>query len=196
MSSFLYSFWLKFSGVVLITFYPCGMSFRRTNIFDTFIIERCLHLLIFTLPLFRRVNWEESVAKMNSTEKSHEPLGKIATGLPSVDSSSTNDSESVKRERETYLIVYTCIMVLGTICYVCRSFSFFRMCLRISINLHDMIFRGISRAKMIFFNNNPSGRILNRFARDINNVDSLLPITMVEVLHVSIPSIERIHSLI
>lgn len=48
-----------------------------------------------------------------------------------------------------------------------------------------MIFRGISRAKMIFFNNNPSGRILNRFARDINNVDTLLPNVMFDVCDVS-----------
>lgn len=90
----------------------------------------------------------------------------------------------MKEEREQLLIIYTSIIVLGTICVVCRSFSSFRMCLRISINLHDMIFRGITRAKMTFFHNNPSGRILNRFARDINNIDSLLPSIMIDVLHV------------
>lgn len=49
-----------------------------------------------------------------------------------------------------------------------------------------MLFRGVTRAKMLFFNNNPSGRILNRFARDIYNVDSLLPESMFEVFDVSI----------
>lgn len=63
------------------------------------------------------------------------------------------------------------------------------MCIRISMNLHDMMFRGISRAKMIFFNNNPSGRTLNRFARDIDSVDSLLPTIIVDVLDVSISKI-------
>lgn len=120
--------------------------------------------------------------KINSTKQS---LSINATEVPFNDNSSTNNSDSVTHQREIYLIIYTCIMLIGTFCYLCRSFSFFRMCLRISINLHDMIFRGISRAKMIFFNNNPSGRILNRFARDINNVDSLLPNIMVDVLDVS-----------
>lgn len=124
--------------------------------------------------------------KTNSTEISNEPLTINATEVPFIEKSSTNDSESITHERQVYLIIYTCIMVVGAVCYLCRSFSFFRMCLRISINLHDMIFRGISRAKMIFFNNNPSGRILNRFARDINNVDSLLPNIMVDVLDVSV----------
>lgn len=48
-----------------------------------------------------------------------------------------------------------------------------------------MMFRAISRAKMIFFNMNPSGRILNRFTRDISNVDTLLPIVLVDVIDVS-----------
>lgn len=58
------------------------------------------------------------------------------------------------------------------------------MCLRISINLHDIIFRGVSRTKIIFFNNNPSGRILNRFARDINNIDLFVPNIMMDVADV------------
>lgn len=107
------------------------------------------------------------------------------TKVPSVEIRLAQPLESVTAKREWLIIVYTCIMVLGAICYLSRSFSFYRMCLRISINLHDMIFRGISRAKMIFFNNNPSGRILNRFARDINNVDSLLPNIIVDVFDVS-----------
>lgn len=130
--------------------------------------------------------WEESVQKANitgagGTSKTAVPLQTKAT-----------DSESVVQEREIYIIVYTIIMAIGAICYLSRSFSFYRMCLRISINLHDMIFRGVTRAKMLFFNNNPSGRILNRFARDINNVDSLLPNIIVDVLDVSVFSVERI----
>ncbi|XP_031635556.1 multidrug resistance-associated protein 4-like [Contarinia nasturtii] len=114
------------------------------------------------------VNWEEKIIKNNETKV---PLQRT-----------TSNESSIKENREFLIMMYTSIMVIGTICYLCRSFSFYRMCLRISINLHDMIFRGISRAKMIFFNNNPSGRILNRFARDINNVDSLLPNIIVDVL--------------
>lgn len=107
-----------------------------------------------------------------------------STGAPSTGDSSSEHSNSNQPNREMFLIMYTCIMGVGTLCYITRSFSFFRMCLRISINLHDMIFRGVTRAKMIFFNNNPSGRILNRFARDINNVDSLLPNIMIDVMDV------------
>lgn len=109
-----------------------------------------------------------------------------STGEPLAERHLSEFTQTQEEEREQLLIIYTCIIVLGTICVLCRSFSSFRMCLRISINLHDIIFRGITRAKMAFFNNNPSGRILNRFAKDISNVDSSLPSIMIDVSDVSI----------
>lgn len=49
-----------------------------------------------------------------------------------------------------------------------------------SRNLHDRMFRGITRAWMSFFNANPSGRILNRFSKDIDTVDTFLPLCLFE----------------
>lgn len=173
-----YSLWLNSLGVDPITSYRNGTFLDY--IFDEFWeIHKSRKILKYSL--FYRVIWEEKVGTVNSTE--FRRISNNLTEVPLTDS--TDQSASVVNSRENFLIIYTGIMVLGTIFYLARSFSFFRMCLKISINLHDMIFRGITRAKMIFFNNNPSGRILNRFARDINNVDSLLPNIMVDVLDVS-----------
>lgn len=121
-----------------------------------------------------RVDWEE-LAKTNLSASS---------SINSTQPQST-PTNAVNEKREMYLIIYTCIVVYGIFAYLGRSFTFYRMCLRISINLHDMLFRGVTRAKMLFFNNNPSGRILNRFARDIYNVDSVLPGNIFEVIEVS-----------
>lgn len=120
------------------------------------------------------LKWEEKIKHLNSTETF------------STNSSDIVTSRLFVHKRETLLIFYSSLMLIGISLIMSRSFSFFGMCLRISINLHDMIFRGVTRAQMIFFNKNPSGRILNRFAKDINNVDSLLPPTMIDVLDVSI----------
>lgn len=78
--------------------------------------------------------------------------------------------------------------MLGTtlIVYLLRTFGFFRMCLRISLRLHDRLFRGITRTSMYFFNTNSSGRILNRFSKDIRTVDADLPHTLMDCLSVSL----------
>lgn len=130
-----------------------------------------------------RINWEEDVRKLHTSEKYD-----VASKLNTTDVSLRNQpvSSAFEEKREIFLIIYSCLMILGIIFAVSRSFSFLGLCLRISVNLHDMIFRGITRAKMVFFNNNPSGRILNRFSKDINNVDILLPPTMVDVFDVSV----------
>lgn len=143
-------------------------------------VSLSLNLLWYPIPFdfnvnvqFRhRVNWEEAVAKANLTGMSSEAV--------------TNDSETVSQKRDEYITIYACIIAFATFFYTSRSFAFYRMFLRISINLHDMLFRGVSRAKMIFFNNNPSGRVLNRFAKDINNVDTLLPNVTFDICYVSI----------
>ncbi|KAG4075521.1 hypothetical protein HA402_003346 [Bradysia odoriphaga] len=115
----------------------------------------------------RSVDWEESTSKNNLTD-----YGIV---------SSTAPFESVDDHRRTFLIVYVCVLLLTFICQMARTLSFYELCAIASTNLHDMLFRSVSRAKMIFFNNNSSGRILNRFGADISCVDSVLPNNMHEV---------------
>lgn len=83
-------------------------------------------------------------------------------------------------ERDLYMLTYAILITVAVCAYVYRSFAFFKLFLRASINLHDNLFRGITSANMLFFNSNPSGRILNRFAGDINNIDTNLPPVAIE----------------
>lgn len=84
-----------------------------------------------------------------------------------------------------FVYIYSAIIVLLIIAIILRSFSFFMMCIRISANLHNMLYEGVIRAKMYFFNVNSSGRILNRFSRDIGTIDSFLPTVLVDTINVS-----------
>ncbi|XP_049530637.1 ATP-binding cassette subfamily C member 4 [Anopheles darlingi] len=83
-------------------------------------------------------------------------------------------------ERQQFIWIYSALIVVLVLLVIKRTFSFFYVCLRISMNLHDRLFRGLTRATMHFFNTNPSGRILNRFSKDIGAIDSALPMALLD----------------
>lgn len=95
------------------------------------------------------------------------------------------NEDELQAERQQNIYIYSSSILAVLVLTLTRSFSFFKMCLRASITLHDKLFRGIIRAKMFFFNSHPSGRILNRFSTDIGNIDVHLPIAMMDCLVVS-----------
>lgn len=123
-----------------------------------------------------RVNWEEKIATIHSAQVKNESVS-IAD--------QADDYTSEELTRHQYILMYSILMGVATYVYIHRTFAFFAMCLRASINLHDKIFRGITRATMFFFNNNPSGRILNRFSKDISSIDTILPPALIDCLAVS-----------
>lgn len=88
--------------------------------------------------------------------------------------------------RSAYIYIYTGITVLTIVITLIRSFSFFWACMRASIRLHDRMFRCISRATMRFFNTNTSGRVLNRFSKDMGAVDELLPIALIDSIQIGL----------
>lgn len=114
-------------------------------------------------------------------------------------------------ERLIHIYTLTAIIVCTVIVTFCRSFFFFsvsvsfslfrvrffslislkmffhlllllQLAMRASRNLHNTMFQGVSRARMYFFHTNPSGRILNRFSKDMGQVDELLP-TVADTFH-------------
>lgn len=97
-----------------------------------------------------------------------------------------NESLSVNvSDNSEYIRTYCGLMTAGTIAYSYRTFEFFALCLSASIALHDQLFASIMRAKISFFDSNPSGRIVNRFSKDLINIDSQLGQALIEFLTVS-----------
>ncbi|GLV37821.1 uncharacterized protein CBL_06477 [Carabus blaptoides fortunei] len=78
------------------------------------------------------------------------------------------------------IISYAVVTDLLIMASIGRSFLFFYLCLRGSIKLHDEMFESIVFGQMRFFNMNPSGRILNRFSKDMGSVDEDLPYAMID----------------
>ncbi|KAK5646881.1 hypothetical protein RI129_005345 [Pyrocoelia pectoralis] len=81
---------------------------------------------------------------------------------------------------EAYLYSYGGIIVLIATLTISRNLVFHTICMRSSVTLHYNMFNSIIRGTMRFFNTNPSGRILNRFSKDIGAVDDMLPITTLD----------------
>ncbi|KAK1124888.1 hypothetical protein K0M31_006238 [Melipona bicolor] len=91
---------------------------------------------------------------------------------------STNDTSTENLDVSSmynYIYVYTAIVV-GLFCIgITRSLTFYKVCILCSQKLHDMAFSALIRTSMRFFDTNPSGRILNRFSKDMGAIDELLP---------------------
>lgn len=97
------------------------------------------------------------------------------------DVSNTNTSNSISTEYSFEFTTEICIYIHGGLIAalflfaITRSIGFFSICMRSSQKLHDSMFNGLISTTMRFFDENPSGRILNRFSKDIGAVDELLP---------------------
>lgn len=76
---------------------------------------------------------------------------------------------------EFCLYVYGSLIIALFIIALARSLLFYLLAVRSSQKLHDIMFYNVINASMRFFDTNPSGRILNRFSKDMGSVDELLP---------------------
>uniref|UniRef100_A0A2C9GW86 Uncharacterized protein n=1 Tax=Anopheles farauti TaxID=69004 RepID=A0A2C9GW86_9DIPT len=83
-----------------------------------------------------------------------------------------------------YLYTYGVIIIGVVVFTIFRGYLFFNICMKASRNLHDRMFGRILSAPMRFFDTNPSGRILNRFSKDMGAIDELLPKAMIEAIQI------------
>lgn len=112
------------------------------------------------------------------------------TNLNFNNSSAKSISGLYTEERYHRIIIYLIILLVAILVYILRTFGFYRMCLQISLHLHDVLFRAITRTSMLFFNTNASGRILNRFSKDIRALDVDVPRTLIDSMAVSLKELK------
>ncbi|KAB0798124.1 hypothetical protein PPYR_09117 [Photinus pyralis] len=84
----------------------------------------------------------------------------------------------------TYMYVYSVLILSSMLLTTLRSMLFFKICINASKNLHNIMFSNVLKAKMRFFDTNPSGRILNRFSKDMGAVDEILPRAILETIYI------------
>ncbi|KAH8298106.1 hypothetical protein KR018_006856, partial [Drosophila ironensis] len=79
---------------------------------------------------------------------------------------------------------FTAINIGLITCALLRTLLFFNVTMHSSTELHNKMFEGVSRTALYFFHTNPSGRILNRFANDMGQVDESLPAVMLDCIQI------------
>ncbi|XP_033471881.1 ATP-binding cassette sub-family C member 4-like isoform X2 [Epinephelus lanceolatus] len=83
-------------------------------------------------------------------------------------------------ELKFYLGIYAGLTAAAVVFGYTRSLLIFHGLVRSSQALHNSMFSAVIRTPVRFFDVNPIGRILNRFSKDISQMDSMLPITFVD----------------
>lgn len=78
-----------------------------------------------------------------------------------------DDNTSIVVSTEICVYIYSGLIASIFIIALTRSMSFYSICVKASKHLHDQMFAAVVSTTMRFFHLNPSGRILNRFARDM-----------------------------
>ena len=99
----------------------------------------------------------------------------------------SDDPDSAETKvRNMYLGVYGLLGVLGAIATCLVSLITAIGGLNASTKLHDSMLMSVLRAPMSFFDTNPKGRIVNRFAKDIDYVDTSIPLTFAALMRLGL----------
>ncbi|XP_031636272.1 multidrug resistance-associated protein 4-like [Contarinia nasturtii] len=123
------------------------------------------------------IKQEERMRNLNKTDVSNV---ENATENVIVDPNSNEQDVSFALSTEMCMYIHGALIASIFILGIIRSLSFYVICMRASQNLYNSMFKGIISTAMRFFETNPSGRILNRFSKDIGTVDEWLPKAMLD----------------
>uniref|UniRef100_A0A3Q1C633 ATP-binding cassette, sub-family C (CFTR/MRP), member 4 n=1 Tax=Amphiprion ocellaris TaxID=80972 RepID=A0A3Q1C633_AMPOC len=101
--------------------------------------------------------------------------------LDALNTTITNAQNATQElDRDFYLGIYAGLTGATIIFGFMRNLVLFNVLVRCAQSLHNGMFNTILRTPVRFFDVNPIGRILNRFSKDIGQLDSNMPWTFVE----------------
>ncbi|KAM9830036.1 ATP-binding cassette sub-family C member 4 isoform 1-T1 [Syngnathus typhle] len=105
-----------------------------------------------------------------------------------LDTNSTMEHNVTKVNKELdlgfYLGIYGGLTAATIIFGFVRTLLMFNVLVRSTQALHDKMFSAILRTPVRFFDINPIGRVLNRFSKDVGQLDSTMPWTFVDFIQV------------
>ncbi|XP_050370619.1 ABC transporter C family member 12-like [Argentina anserina] len=83
----------------------------------------------------------------------------------------TDQSTSKSYAPGFYILIYAILSIGQVTVTLTNSFWLITSSLRAARKLHDALLQAILKAPMVFFHTNPTGRIINRFAKDLGDID-------------------------
>uniref|UniRef100_A0A3P8TTG4 ATP-binding cassette, sub-family C (CFTR/MRP), member 4 n=1 Tax=Amphiprion percula TaxID=161767 RepID=A0A3P8TTG4_AMPPE len=105
--------------------------------------------------------------------------------LDALNTTITNAQNAIQElDRDFYLGIYAGLTGATIIFGFMRNLVLFNVLVRCAQSLHNGMFNTILRTPVRFFDINPIGRILNRFSKDIGQLDSNMPWTFVDFIQV------------
>ncbi|XP_006155294.1 multidrug resistance-associated protein 9 isoform X1 [Tupaia chinensis] len=81
----------------------------------------------------------------------------------------------VDTRKHMYQWVYAASMVFVLVFGICKGLTFTKTTLMASSSMHDRVFDKILKSPMSFFDTTPTGRLMNRFSKDMDELDVRLP---------------------
>uniref|UniRef100_A0A3B5AC39 ATP-binding cassette sub-family C member 5 n=1 Tax=Stegastes partitus TaxID=144197 RepID=A0A3B5AC39_9TELE len=107
----------------------------------------------------------------------------LSNWLGQGDGSSTNETSnqgdiSQNPDLEFYQLIYGVMIIVTVLLAVVKCFFYTAVTLNAACKFHNTMFKKIIASPMSFFDTTPTGRILNRFSKDQEEVDTVLPLHM------------------
>ena len=149
----------KVQGSLLMQYLKSGAS--PCNLLILFVLFVVTQMLVSSFDWF--------VSFWTRQEEMRTVLGKNLTSV---------EEEMIADEplaTETCLYIHGGLVLSLFVIGLIRALSFYSVCMRSSANLHKNMFQSLISTTMRFFDTNPSGRILNRFSKDMGATDEVLP---------------------
>uniref|UniRef100_A0A0S7F1W1 MRP4 n=2 Tax=Poeciliopsis prolifica TaxID=188132 RepID=A0A0S7F1W1_9TELE len=147
----------------------------------------------FHLPCFRAGEQE----KLSSTNSSTATNGTNSTKLDLGFYLGVYGGNLLHTQSALFLSLFLCFLLIREPCWFpagltaatilfgfVRNLLLFSVLVKAAQSLHNSMFNAILRAPVRFFDINPIGRVLNRFSKDIGQVDSMLPWTFTDFIQV------------
>jgi len=93
-------------------------------------------------------------------------------------------AEQQEEASAVFAHVYSGIVAAAVVLSVVRMILFFRAAVSAGQHLHDRALASVLGAPMRWFEQNPVGRVVSRFSKDLYLIDTLLPLTFEDFLNV------------